>query len=224
MFKSEENLLNIAYYAYQLGFVPIPLNGKIPQARKWQNLRNKPEDILDVQQGRYPSKVRLIKHLIDSKSTKINVNNIGVLTGEPSGIVVVDIDVIDDGINKWNNLVQSNGGYIPNTLLVSTGGNGYHYYFKYTPELSRFTNSNRVIDLPIDFRTNGGMVVFPGSTSQSGNPYTIIGGVDQNGVPIIADIPPWLISILVLNSLYKKGIKNPTTEQFQAEKYYYGFL
>jgi len=215
----KQRLLNIAYSAYLFGFVPIPLRGKIPRVRRWQKLRNKPVDQMDIASGKYPSKVRLIQHLIDEN---VEVDNIGVLTGEPSGIVVLDIDARDNGIQKWNDLVEANGGVLPKTFVVSTGGEGYHYYFKYNPSLQKIKNRNGILGMPLDFRTNGGMVVFPGSKSKSGNVYAIYDGY-ENERPIIADIPPWLISILVLDSLYKRGITNPTAEQFNQGKLNLGF-
>ena len=61
----KQRLIDIAYSAYLFGFVPIPLRGKIPRARRWQNLRNKQVDQMDIASGKYPSKVRLNQHLMD---------------------------------------------------------------------------------------------------------------------------------------------------------------
>ena len=89
------DLAKIAYTAYTFGFIPIPIKGKIPKVRKWQDLRNRADDPGVVASGRYPSKVRLIQHLIDRG---VDVNGVGVLTGEPSRVVVLDIESKDNGI------------------------------------------------------------------------------------------------------------------------------
>lgn len=213
MTDRKQELLNYAYLAYTYGFVPIGMNGKRPVGRKWQNLRNKPDDAKAIASGRYPTRVRMISHMIDKGS---KINNIGIITGEASGVVVFDIDTKNNGLEQWKNLVESNGG-VPRTFVVSTGEGGYHYYFKYEPILSKIPNMNGILGMPIDYRTNDGVIVFPGSVSESGNVYTIIDGYDNN-IPQIASMPPWLFGLLITNMLNQQGISNPTPEQFNMMK------
>lgn len=210
----------IAYTAYTYGFIPIPLRGKYPKVRKWQNLRNREDDPEVVVSGRYPSKVRLIQHLIERG---VDIDGIGVLTGEPSGIIVLDIDAKDNGIEKWNNLVSVNNGIIPRTFLVKTGSGGYHYYFKYRQYLQNIPNMIKILGIPLDYKTNGGMAVFPGSISSSGNIYTVVDGYDNN-IPQIAELPSWLLSLLITNMLYLKGVVQPTQNQFNQMKLELGIL
>jgi len=81
--------------------------------------------------------------------------NVAIITGEISGVTVVDIE---------------KGGetdYLPNTLVSKTGGGGYHYYYKYS---ERFNNGVRVKKLT-DIRNNSGYVVAPPSMHESGKKY-----------------------------------------------------
>ena len=220
MSLSKDYLIQLAYSLFTYGWVPISLKNKTPVGKNWQNLRNDPiKDQEAISQNRYPTRVRQIDHLYDVGL----VNNVGILTGEPSGIVVIDVDAKDDGILKWNNLVQANGGNLPRTFMVKTGEGGYHFYFKYHDYMSKIPNRNKILDLSLDFRTNGGVIVSPGSISYiTGNYYQIIDGYDNN-IPQIADLPPWFLAILVTDILYREGITNPTPEQFNLKKHELGF-
>ena len=55
--------------------------------------------------------------------------NTGVPTGSINNLLVVDIDVKDDGLNEFQKYVLEHG--IPNTLAVETPSGGFHYYFNY---------------------------------------------------------------------------------------------
>lgn len=80
--------------------------------------------------------------------------NIGIVTGEISGITVVDIDKEDIP-----------AGFSP-TWTVKTS-KGHHLYYQYDPEVKTGTNS----ELQIDIRSDGGYVVAPESTHPSGVIY-----------------------------------------------------
>lgn len=80
--------------------------------------------------------------------------NIGIVTGEISGITVVDIDT-----KKGDNPPLEK---FPPTYTVKTGNGGYHLYYKYTPHLRNSVNI--FPHLPsVDIRNNGGYVVAPPS-------------------------------------------------------------
>lgn len=86
--------------------------------------------------------------------------NIAVITGEISGIFVVDIDPRHGGSRD---LLL---GY--ETITAATGGGGWHYYFKYQ---KGFSNAAGVDD-GIDIRGDGGYVIAPPSIHTSGGKYT----------------------------------------------------
>ena len=77
--------------------------------------------------------------------------NIGLRTGSVSGVVVLDVDVGGD-VSDFN---------LPETVTVITGGGGKHYYFR-APNC-RTRNSASTLGPKIDFRGDGGQVVYPGS-------------------------------------------------------------
>ena len=114
--------------------------------------------------------------------------NMGVLTGEVSGIVALDID---GELGKRNlEELKSELGELPETVTVYTGGGGVHYYFG-IPDGMEFKNSaNQVIE-KVDVRGNGGFVVGPGSMHHSGNFYEYAPGLDIASVPIVELPPAW---------------------------------
>ena len=103
--------------------------------------------------------------------------NIGIRTGEVSGISVLDID-------------QRHGGFesikafnLPDTLVSKTGGNGQHHIFKYDEKIPNSPNFKP----GIDFRSDGGYIVAPPSKHKSGNEYV---WVDFTVEPVPA--PDWM--------------------------------
>ncbi|MFA6315539.1 MAG: bifunctional DNA primase/polymerase [Candidatus Paceibacterota bacterium] len=78
---------------------------------------------------------------------------IGIVTGRVSGITVVDIEAGGDTTG------------MPITLIAKTGGGGWHYYFKYTPDIG---NKARIRPLT-DIRNDNGFVVAPNSSNLKGN-------------------------------------------------------
>jgi len=83
---------------------------------------------------------------------------VGIVTGRISNLTVVDVEKGGDP------------SFLPqDTLIAETGGGGYHYFFKYEEGVG---NKARIMKL-IDFRSEGGYVVAPGSVSEKG-PYTIL--------------------------------------------------
>jgi len=111
-----------------LGFQLIPLNEgqKTPIFKNYQNAEN---DILPK-------------------------NNIGVLTGQKSGITVLDFDFYDkEGkvnqrtINYWNNLKEKYK--IEQYVHQKTGSDGFHVFFQYEPDLKTCNLRNKGYDMEI---------------------------------------------------------------------------
>ena len=55
--------------------------------------------------------------------------NTGVITGERNNLLIVDLDVKDDGVEEFKKYIQTFGK--PQTLHVRTPSGGEHYYFNY---------------------------------------------------------------------------------------------
>lgn len=90
--------------------------------------------------------------------------NIGIPTGERSGLLVLDIDA--HGFTSLDGLEEEHG-QLPETLTVKTGGGGMHVYLKYPPG-SGIRNSAGRVGLGLDLRGEGGYVVAPPSRTDKG--------------------------------------------------------
>ena len=85
--------------------------------------------------------------------------NIGIRTGEASGITVIDIDPKNAAMETVAEL-KAQGRRLPKSAMVRTPSGGWHFYFAYTADL--LTGSNR-IGKGIDVRSDGGYIVAPPS-------------------------------------------------------------
>lgn len=98
--------------------------------------------------------------------------NVGIVTGQISGIVVVDVDTRHDGPASVAE-AESRYGPLKATVEVATGGGGRHLYHAHPGE----TTANRVAMLPgIDLRGDGGCVVAPPSVHPCGRRYAWVAG------------------------------------------------
>jgi hypothetical protein len=114
--------------------------------------------------------------------------NIGIATGAPSGIFIVDVDGIDAEAELRK--LEAQHGAIPSTVEVITA-RGRHIYLKMPPE-AEIRNSAGKVAPGIDVRATGGYVLAPPSLHPSGRRYTW--SVDSANA--IAEAPPWLLSLI----------------------------
>lgn len=87
--------------------------------------------------------------------------NVGVICGEPSGIIVIDVDS-----TEAQEFVDHLA--LPPTPVVRTG-KGKHYYFQCPPVA--LSNRVGVEGLKLDVRADGGYVVGAGSIHPNGSRY-----------------------------------------------------
>lgn len=94
--------------------------------------------------------------------------NIGVVTGEISGITVLDIDVGEGkfGAESWAEAIKDHGE--PDTLMAETGSGGMHVIFAYNSALKTASN---VLGKGVDCRNDGGYIVAAPSLHRSGGQY-----------------------------------------------------
>lgn len=94
--------------------------------------------------------------------------NIGVPTGTVSGVVVVDVDV-HGPVNGFAAFERAHDAGLVDgwQLLVSTPSGGMHAYFPSTAGLSQ--RSWQAARAGVDFRGDGGYIVVPPSTVDSGS-------------------------------------------------------
>lgn len=113
--------------------------------------------------------------------------NIGLATGRPSGVFVVDVDG-PEGEAALKGLQEAHGR-LPETLQSSTG-RGRHIFFK-SPSRGKISNSAGKLGPKLDVRGDGGYVILPPSHHATGAQYR---WVDKNAP--LADAPAWLVEAL----------------------------
>jgi hypothetical protein len=121
-------------------------------------------------------------------------NNIAVVTGEISRLLVLDVDG-DTARSYIENILhtkvrQDTKEAIDKTLWTETGGGGYHVLIRYNPE--EFDNDDPAADeiknavlwrgqdshSEVRLKSDGAYVVFPPSIHPSGNTYRFVKGND----------------------------------------------
>jgi len=114
--------------------------------------------------------------------------NIGIITGEISNLVVIDVDPKHGGDESLARL-QRRLGELPLTVEAKTGGGGRHLYFLHPDVMVR----NRAgLAQGIDVRGDGGYVVAPPSVHPSGNRYSWVPHHSPDERPLAA-LPRWLL-------------------------------
>src|SRR3712207_2891462 len=101
--------------------------------------------------------------------------NVGVPTGEQSGLLVLDVDS-DAGGPDGLALLERLYGPLPRTAKARTGGGGLHVFFRY-PAGELVRNSAGKLGPGLDVRGEGGYVVVPGigtidASGASGHPLS----------------------------------------------------
>lgn len=88
--------------------------------------------------------------------------NIGIPTGAPSGVVVVDVDVHGPHDGRVAYQRATDAGLVDGVgLLVRTPTGGAHFYFPVTP--GKEQRSWQAADVGVDFRGDGGYIIAPPS-------------------------------------------------------------
>ena len=90
--------------------------------------------------------------------------NVGIPTGERSGLLVLDVDPGAGGPESLAALERT-GGPLPRTARTRTGGGGMHVFFRYPAE-EEVRNSTGRLGPGLDVRGEGGYVVVPPSRTR----------------------------------------------------------
>jgi hypothetical protein len=160
--KADNKLLPFQYYN-NLGFITLPINGKIPFLKGWNLLTKTVHPVTTLQ-------------------------NIAVLCGKISGVSVLDFDS-QEAIDIFNDLCKK-FNYTINTPVVLTK-KGMHIYYKYDKDLKsslKLIKGNKKID--IDYRSNGSLNLLPPSVIDSFK-YKCKRGLSFNDTTI-KKMPVWL--------------------------------
>jgi hypothetical protein len=124
--------------------------------------------------------------------------NIGIATGEGSGVWVLDIDG-EEG-EKTLHEFEAKFGALPQTVEAITG-KGRHLYFRWVTGVV-IRNKQVNPGMPgIDVRGNGGYVLAPPSIHPSGRAYAW--SVDS--ASSFADAPDWLLDLIAKGATSSKA-------------------
>lgn len=114
--------------------------------------------------------------------------NVGLVTGQASGLVVLDVDG-EQGEASVLELQRQAGAPLPATLWARTPRGGWHAYFRH-PEGEHIPNSAGQLAPGVDVRGTGGYVVTAPSVGANGEPYYWAVRAP------VAPLPGWLLDRL----------------------------
>lgn len=205
-----ENLVNAAnHYAVNRGWAVLPIYGVTDEG---ECQCGKPDC---SSPGKHPMTRNGLK---DATKDKAEIEtwpagcNVGVVTGEISGIFVLDIDgqAGEDSLHE----LQLRNGDLPATLIHYTG-NGRHLVFNHPG--SRIKNSVKKLGAGLDIRGDGGYIVAAPSLHISGATYRF-----ANKTAAIADAPQWLIDLIkadqpIVETHYQGAHEHHDTELQEAD-------
>lgn len=141
--------------------------------------------------------------------------NVAIVTGETSGIFVVEADTTEghgvDGLASIRQLEAKHGPFPETRMAVSPSGS-VHRYYRHPGAGTYIKNSTSELAPGVDVRGDGGMVIAPPSIKPGAGEYRWL-----NDLPI-ADAPAWLVEAA---SKQKEGKKSssraPAREKTQVE-------
>lgn len=137
--------------------------------------------------GKHPHTEHGLKHATTDKGeisrwwARWPEANIGLLTGETSGIVVLDIDG-----EEGKETLQELGHTLPATITAETG-RGWHFIFRHPG--GRVKSSSGEIGLKVDVKGDASYIVAPPSVHVSGKRYQWVVGPEESEP---APAPAWL--------------------------------
>ena len=142
--------------------------------------------------GDWPNKWTQDINQIDQWLKRWPKMNVGIVTGYPSGVVVLDVDG-PEGEESLRKL-EAEHGPLPDTWEALTGGGGRHIFFKCPANVSELKNAVKFLP-GLDIRADGGQVVAPGSLHSSGAYYQW----ELSSHPAeteLAEMPAWLFAVI----------------------------
>ena len=149
-----------------------------------------------IYQERFPTEIEIKSWFI-----KFPEAQVGIITGPISNLLVVDVEKGGDT------------SFLPqNTMIVKTGGQGFHYLFLFE---EGFTNKARIRPLT-DLRGSGGFIVAAGSTSDKGS-YEII--KDLPLLPFPKELFPEKVNIFQHQEI---ATSNTTIQNYELDYPGYG--
>lgn len=210
--KSE--FVTTAFYPNTLEFVPVPTssNRKGPRINGWQNTTIKNW------------------HKIDFKKD----DGIAIVTGKPSNIFVIDIDLpkgdqvdglqwlkdchdryqegLESASPKNRKSYEELGGHYANTMVQRSGGGGIHLFYQYEPLFDLIKSGSRVLfdengkEYSIDFKGNKGSITFaPSIHITTGNKYELLEEFDGINTKEYPNFMPGYLKLFIMENLQNHG-------------------
>lgn len=154
------------------GFIPLPLHGKAPVLKDWQNVE------------------RITCEQVDEWHAKKLLQNVGLRTGD-KGLVVLDFD----GKGGYESFVQA-FGELADTYTVETGsGDGMHVYFLVNGELPKSTGQLEVPGGYVEIKAKGRQVVVPPSVHpDTGALYTVFNETAPRKLNTLDAVMAWIMT------------------------------
>jgi len=191
------NTIQEALQLFRFGLTPIPLDGKRPIIKGWQNrFLDEPLTENDIVNG--------IKEK-DGKVVTYKKQNIGIVTGKVSNVVVIDID------SKEALMRLKEMGDLPKTW-TSKSNRGWHLYYNYVP-----LPSCKPMD-DVDFLSDKKQVVAPPSIHPSGHQYRWV--ISPSEIEK-ADLPKWFIQFIMNQKQIAQTYKNKKSVSQNASNQLY---
>ncbi len=152
---------------------PVQARDKIPLVKEWQKVATSNLDQLEAWATQFPG------------------CNWGLATGPGSGVVAVDVDGVKGRASLGD--LERQGLTLPPTLTVATGhaDGGEHRYYRMPPGVLIRNDQSGKIAPHIDVRGEGGYVVTPPSTHETGAQYRFM---EPNAE--LASLPTWIAARL----------------------------
>ena len=116
-------------------------------------------------------------------------HNLAIVCGEISGLLVLDVDARNGGLDTLAQL-ESQHGPLPKTPTVSTPGGGQHFYFEHVEGVRCSAGQ---LGAGLDIKAGGGYVLAPPSLHPNAGAYT---WTTPPGNVWPAKAPDWLVGLL----------------------------
>lgn len=127
----------------------------------------------------------LDRQQIDTWWTTSPSANVAVAAGEPSGIVVLDVDPRNGGDETLESMLVKNGA-LPDTVTAISGGGGMHYLFQWEPGVA-----SAKLGPGLELLSTGKYFIVAPSRHPKGGTYTWEASSGPGMAPI-ANLPAWL--------------------------------
>lgn len=167
----------MSYRDKNLQMIPVVAGGKVPSLKNWTK--------------EYSNDTAQLEEWFLGTD-----NNVGIVTGKPSNIVVIDVDVGDVDGRKSIALKEAEmNTFLPTTVTARTPSGGLHYFYRYPQSIDKIVGKVGILD-GVDIRADGNQVVVYPSIGEFGA-YTWINSptdmsfasLPMNWVRFIANLP-----------------------------------